>query len=372
MSASLTRIFSSHGTFPLACLIALALLAFIVLVPFSHGHIAKAEGTPMTAVYVYDRANLILRDEDAANVDQIFYAFALFKGKHITGAHWKGIHAFTEYMKKHPGITPILSVGGWGAEGFSKAASTQKGRDTFVKDVLKLMQKYGFLGVDIDWEYPCSSEAGIRSSADDRDNFTLLLSDMRAGLDALTAQDGVARKLCIAVSGDPVRIPCLDCPAVGALVDQVNLMTYDMQDNAVASHHTPLYTPAGGALAADVCVQAYAEAGIPKSKMMLGAAFYGHRWKADGDAALQQPAAHVDTLPYTEILPLIAQDPSAAHFDEVAQAPYWVAGSVFISYDDERSVAQKSKYVQANGLMGVFAWEYGADDSGRLLAAMRR
>ena len=30
-------------------------------------------------------------------------------------------------------------------------------------------------GIDIDWEYPGSSAAGIKSSPQDRENFTLLL-----------------------------------------------------------------------------------------------------------------------------------------------------------------------------------------------------
>ena len=75
----------------------------------------------------------------------------------------------------------VLAIGGWGADGFSQAASTADGRARFVDSTLVLMERYGFLGVDIDWEYPGSSAAGIASSANDRKNFTLLLQALREG-----------------------------------------------------------------------------------------------------------------------------------------------------------------------------------------------
>ena len=106
---------------------------------------------------------------------------------------------------------------------FSQAASTADGRARFVDSTLVLMERYGFLGVDIDWEYPGSSAAGIASSANDRKNFTLLLQALREGLDSLTAQDGKPRMLAVAMGGDPWHIRNLDVKAIGALCDQVNL-----------------------------------------------------------------------------------------------------------------------------------------------------
>lgn len=69
------------------------------------------------------------------------------------------------------------------------------------------MERHGFLGVDIDWEYPGSSAAGIASSANDRKNFTLLLQALREGLDSLTAQDGKPRMLAVALGGRSLAHP---------------------------------------------------------------------------------------------------------------------------------------------------------------------
>jgi len=361
-----------HYSLPISALLVLLTILLVQVWPFTQRNAAIAEEKKLSAVYVYDSADVAYRDADAADIDQMFFSFALIKKGHVSGDHWEGIKEYQEYIAKHPTIQPILSIGGWGADGFSHAAATPKRRAAFVADTLELLQIYGFLGVDIDWEYPGSSEAGIASSPNDRDNYTLLLQAVRDGLDNLTAQDGKPRRLCIAVSGSPERIPNIDCLHVGEIVDQVNLMTYDMQDNNRATHHTPLYAFGEEALSADACVRAYADAGIPKEKIMLGIAFYGHRWTTGYDDPLGQPAKKVDTVPYTNIAKLVVDNPSAVHYDDSAQAPWFYDGFTFISYDDSRSIAQKSRYVMDNGLLGLFSWEYGADETGTLVRAMRQ
>lgn len=328
-------------------------------------------GKTLSAVYVYDGSNAQYWDDDAQSIDQMFYAFAKFKNGRLSTAHWKHFDAFEAYIKKHPHITPILSIGGWGADGFSKAAATEDGRAAFVQDALQIMGERGFLGVDIDWEYPGSSDGGVKSSPHDRENYTLLLRALREGLDALTAQDGVPRILCIALSGSPWLIENLECEQIGAIVDQVCLMTYDMQMPKLASHHTALFEAYPKALSADGGVRAYVGAGIPAEKILLGVAFYGHRWRTKLAEPLYEKATYKDTLTYTQIKKLIEKTPAAMFYDEAAQAPYYADGKVFISYDDIRSITQKRLYVREQGLLGLFAWQYGSDQAGELVHAMK-
>ena len=331
---------------------------------------AYAEQRLLTGVYVFDGSKAKYRDADASSIDQMFYAFALIRHEQVSVAHWKNFKKFQAFIRKHPHITPILSVGGWGADGFSQAAATPQSRAAFAANVLDVMQQYGFLGVDIDWEYPGSSVGGIQSSPDDRENYTLLLQALRAGLDALVAADGVPRRLCVALSGSPDMAAGIDCVAVGQTVDQVNLMTYDLQQPGMASHHTALHASNPRAISATACVAAYLAAGIPASKLMLGVAFYGHRWATEADAPLYQPATPKGTLTYAAIAKLIRKTPDALHYDAVAQAPYYLHRQIFISFDDERSISQKRLYAQQQALMGMFAWEYGDLADGTLVAAM--
>ena len=356
------------------------LLAAVLLALFGYLGPAAGQGITgaragsagmLTAVYIYDGHKTIYRDDDAAKIDQMFYSFALFRKGRVSVSHWKNFKYFQAYIQKHPGIMPILSVGGWGADGFSQAAATENGRAAFVDDVLTLMEENGFKGVDIDWEYPGSSAAGIKSSPNDKQNFTLLLQDLRSGLDALTAADFIPRRLCIAISGDPYLIPNMEIGRIGAIVDQVNLMTYNLEQSDTASHHTALYSSHPSALSSDECVRAYVNAGIPAGKIMLGAAFFGYRWTTKYTDPLYQPARKKVRLTYSDIAELIRKTPDAEKYDNAAQAPYFSDGKVFISYDDARSIAQKGTYAKERGLMGLFVWEYGEDTTGVLLDAMR-
>ncbi|MEG2206847.1 MAG: glycosyl hydrolase family 18 protein [Clostridia bacterium] len=361
---------------------ALAALLWLGLSPGGVGDPAPAEELApksesvrkRTAAYVFDRAGLTLSDADATHIDQLNYSFALLENGAVSGKHWKSIDVFRSYVKKHPHILPVLSIGGWGADGFSQAAATPEGRARLVESTLALMNQHGFLGVDIDWEYPGSSAAGIAASTDDRKNYTLLLSELRTGLNELTAADGKQRLLAIALGADPSLIKNIDCAAIGGIVDQVNLMSYDLHTPRIASHHTPLF-PTGDRypLSADHAVRAYAAAGIPRSKIMLGSAFYGrvYQLKAANGEPLFAAATNsgAKTVTYRNI---ITNSAWKHGFDEQAKAAYATNGRSFLTYDSAESIRHKGAYAVQSGLMGLMCWEYGGDASGELLRAMRQ
>lgn len=353
-------------------------LAFHESSPSSTMANANAAGEqPLTAAYVFDRKNLNLKARDAENLNQMNFSFALLKDGKVSGAHWQSIEAFQDYIKANPHILPVLSVGGWEADGFSQAASTEQGRKEFVDSALSLMEQYGFLGIDIDWEYPGSSAAGIESSPEDLGNFTLLLEELRSGLDKLTQADGKVRKLCIAVGGDLSLVDNIENEKVGKIVDQVNLMTYDLQSANTVTHHTALY-PSNPDYpnSVDTVVQAYAKAGIPLSKMMVGCAQYGRFFSPSSpeDQGLYQPASSpaYKTKVYDKLQAALADGTYTRHYDDVAQAPYLYDGTSFVSYDDPVSISAKGQYVQDTGLMGLMCWEYSGDPSGELLQAMKQ
>ncbi len=327
----------------------------------------------ITSAYVHDRAGLTYRDQDAKNLDQLNFSFGLIQDGKVTGSHWQSIDAFKAYIQKHPHITPVLAIGGWGADGFSQAAATAEGRKLFVDSTMELLDKHGFMGVDIDWEYPGSSVAGIASSKADGANLSLLLADLRSALDQRTAQDGKPRILALAMGADPVLIPNLECQRIGQLVDQLNLMTYDLQTPKVASHHTALYSTDGFHLSADHAIKAFHEAGIPKEKIMMGAAFYGRLYTLNDTSVAPVFSSSNDSgiksVTYRQIM---ANDAWVHRFDNDAKAAYATSGDQFLSYDSVESISHKADYVIKNGLHGMMCWEYGGDDSGILLDAMRK
>ena len=370
--------------------VSLAMACCLVLTAFPAAGPADAEpvvitedtnegGTPqVVSAYVFDSGSSVkLRDEDAAYINQMNYSFALIRDGKVSGSHWKAIKTFQKYISKHPNILPVVAVGGWGADGFSQAASTEKNRETFVKSAIELMDEYGFLGIDIDWEYPGSSAAGIKSSNDDPENLILLLIDLRVALDAKTAEDGKRRLLSIAVGGGKQYADALDSLLIGTLVDQVNVMTYDMQGFAkVTGHHTALYPREDeGSAGAAAAMDAFSQAGIPREKLMMGAAFYGRAWRkvlSDENDGLGQVAGTTGnkTYGYSAILGLLDKGSYTRNWDDEAMAPYLFNGSTFISYEDPESITAKGEFARETGLMGVMFWEYGLDKTGTLVKTL--
>ena len=368
------------GAVCLLMVISLLSIPMTVAVPNNTAEADTKEGLnlKMVSAYVFDRGSVAFRDEDAPYMTQMNFSFALIEDGRVSGSHWRSMDAFKEYIRRHPHILPFVAVGGWGADGFSQAAATERGRSAFVESAVSLMEEHGFLGIDIDWEYPGSSVAGIESRKDDPENLLLLLQALRTSLDNLTAKDGAKRYISIAVGGSKQYADKLDCAAIGRLVDQVIVMTYDMRGfEKVTGHHTGLYPQQGGkdVVSADAAMKAFADAGIPREKLMMGAAFYGRAWrsvKSKDDNGLGQKAGTSGnkTYGFGAIEAMVTDGSYTRFWDEQAMAPYLFNGKTFISYEDVESIALKGAYARDNGLMGVMFWEYGLDATGSLVKAL--
>lgn len=59
------------------------------------------------------------------------------------------------------GVTPIFTLGGWtGSRYFSALAADPAKRKKLAQDLLAFNDKWGFGGVDVDWEYPNGAGMG--------------------------------------------------------------------------------------------------------------------------------------------------------------------------------------------------------------------
>ena len=290
--------------------------------------------------------------------------------------------------QRYPHLKLLVAVGGWGGSGrFSDIALTPESRRAFVAsavDVIIRDQSGLFDGIDIDWEYPVGG--GLPANAarpEDRHNFTLLLEELRAQLDAQGARDGRRYLLTAATAAGPSHVANLELDRAGAIVDWFNVMTYDYHAGSHETHfNAPLYAAAGDPtpqLNIDATVGLYLERGVPASKIVLGVPFYGRSYgrvpsanrglfqSAGGPPPREWGAGELD------FDNLLRKRPEAAGFrrywEPIARVPwlYHDSAGTWITYDDVQSIGQKADYARARRLGGVMAWELGGDDDGRLV-----
>ena len=159
----------------------------------------------------------------------------------------------------------VLSIGGWGADGFSQACANEETRKIFIDSILEVVKEKGLDGVDIDWEYPGWSGLAD-STAYDKQNNSLFLRDLRAALDEY--KEGLLLTYAvISSSADKFYEP----RELNKYLDYVNIMTYDGNNSGVASHHT---APYGAMYCAKNAIDLWINAGMDAKKIIIGAAFY--------------------------------------------------------------------------------------------------
>lgn len=326
-------------------------------------------------MYAMDAADLSLRASDASAIDQLNYAFALIKDGRADGSHWKSQKQVSAFLKKHPHIDGVLAVGGWGAEGFSDACMTAEGRVTLADSILELMDACGFVGVDIDWEYPGVSGTGITSREEDVENWYALLTLLREGLDDREALHGREYILSVALGAGERQLNAIDPVRLDALVDQTVVMAYDLCGfDRMTGHHAGLYPEADRANTGAYAIRRLTEGGLSAGKLLLGIPAYGRVWRqvsGEGDGLNQRANTSGNkTIAFDAVLRLEA-DGYTAYYDDAAQAAWWFDGTNFVSAENDRSIAAKGSWITENGLLGAAVWQYAQDESGALLGMLR-
>lgn len=289
---------------------------------------------------------------DPKSMTNINYAFGhvkeTFDGVRIDNEN--RLRQIVDLKKKNKNLEVQLSIGGWGSGNFSEMAADSDKRKAFAEDCRRVVDEYGLDGIDIDWEYPGSSAAGISSSPADKANYTLLMKDLRKAL-------GNDKLLTLA---SPATVSFYEFKPIMPYVDFVNIMAYDL--NRPPYHHSALFrSDLSGDMTADEGVRAHIEAGVPAEKIILGVPFYGHGKKGE----------FPDFIDYRNIK---VSEGLKEMYDEVACMPYLVneSGEMVICFDNPESLKKKCEYINQYGLGGVMFWDYAGDtDKGDLRKALK-
>ncbi|EGC90894.1 MULTISPECIES: glycoside hydrolase family 18 protein [Turicibacter] len=330
--------------------------------------------------YLTDGTDWKVDDVDLGSLTHINYAFATVKDTSgEVHENWNRAIQVKDLKANFPHLKVCVSIGGWGASNFSEAAETQESRELFSKSSIEIMQKYSMDGIDIDWEYPTIPGGGISCHPDDKKNFTLLLKQVRQDLDELSKRTNQDYLLTIAAGASLSYLRAVEMEELNQILDYVNIMTYDMGGSFhVTGHHTNIYPSCltekygetyypGGAY----FIEQFIKLGMNVEKLVAGIAFYGRGGSKvenkNNGLGSRIKGEHGLYFDYHDIVKKINEEGFNEYWDDLAKAPWAYNGDTFITYENEKSVAEKMKYVKEKGLLGVMFWEYQTDQTKTLL-----
>lgn len=325
----------------------------------------------MILAYAEDQALAMLTDEDLDMLTHVNLAFGVIRNGVVSLQSLPHLDSMRALRVSHPNVKWVLSIGGWTADGFSQAAWDENTRRTFAVSVARVVDDWQLDGVDIDWEFPCNDVGGIAAHPNDKQNYTLLLAELRRAI-------GDRRILSVAVSAEEWFITNTEMDKVAAIADYVQIMTYDMRPGVkTTGHHAAPFSHPGAPCDNSMAqaVERYHAAGVPLENIVIGAAFYGRNWAGidAGKGLYQDAATYAEFGPaYHEICRLAQSEDWREMWDEQAQAPYLLGPDQMISYDNPRSIEAKCRYVLEQNLLGIMYWEHHLDQTHTLLSAMSR
>lgn len=350
--------------------------------------------------------NITVGDMDPTLLTHINFAFANLNpdGEIVVGDSWVDLekpfgneswdspsdsrghfNALRQMKEQYPHIRTLISVGGWTwSKNFSDVAATDAGRAKFAQSAAAFVSRYGFDGVDIDWEFPVEGGDNITHRAEDKQNYTKLLAETRKALDAQGTTDGKHYLLTIAGGPNVSFAKNTELKAMMQYLDFINVMTYDYHggwENAT-NHNAPLHANPNDPtenkdFSVENTINAYLGCGVEPQDLNLGLAFYGRGWidvAGSANNGLWQSGKAATSVGYGMgtwegacfdywdlVQNYIGKNGYTRYYDETAQAPYLFNGSSFISYDDPQSIKAKLAFADAKNLGGVMFWEFSGD-----------
>src|SRR5512133_2583316 len=250
----------------------------------------------------------------------------------------------------------LLMLGGAG-NGLEIMSAVRNHRDEFIDNLIKAVNDFGFDGIDLDWE-----------GTVDMPQYVELAKSLRAALPnaILTAPGYIVNSNFQSVDPKVAKL--------AEQLDQYNLMSYYPATAMTGSgwmswHNCPLEGMKGSTpISIADSLERHVAAGVPKSKLGMGVAFYAICYTG-GVTAPNQPTNEAAILggdndyqlselfgrggPYSD---------TVRHWDMAALVPYLSLatperhGCRYISYEDEQSLEAKGKFVKRHGYGGTIVW----------------
>lgn len=236
-----------------------------------------------------------------------------------------------------------ITDGRWSYQPIAQILRDPARRSQHVRDIVDLVRREGFAGVDIDYE-------NLR--AVDREPFSAFVAELADKLHAERKTLSVALFAKTTDEGDDERNRAQDYAAIGRAADEVRLMGYDFHWST---------SPPGPVAPIEWVrdVLRYAKTRIPPERIVLGVPLSGYDW-VDGRG---------EVVTWLQALRLSREHDAPAQFDPRSQSPW-------LRYTDdqgrehevwfENAPSSRAKFDVARqaGIRGVYLWMYGYEDPG--------
>ncbi|KAH9523839.1 hypothetical protein Btru_047194 [Bulinus truncatus] len=282
---------------------------------------------------------------------------------------------FTALRSKNPQLKTLLSIGGENdhGEGFVAVSQTDALATSFANNSVVFLRKYGFDGLDIDWEYPNSNT---------NENFVRLLKSLRSVFN----QETTSSRLLITVAAPAGKTNIdqgFNVSEMNRYVDYVSIMTYDFVGagySEVTNFNSPLYSRNDPAFnqeySTNWTVKYYESLGLFPNKTLFGVTGTG-KWLVLKNASITVPGSPtvkgslrnssdyqiIGGMAYTEICKVMLSNTTTRRvFDDQQKANYLVSEDNWITYEDTETITEKTKWALKSGLAGVMFWALDQDD----------
>lgn len=251
------------------------------------------------------------------------------------------------------GVKVLLALGG-GSNGdnFGRMVRDPQKRARFIDDIGRMVADSGADGVALDWEVP---------EPTDRDVTVEFVGQLRKRMKAARPDS----LLVLVVNSSPGSSRGYDGPRLRDQVDFLHVMSYDFHGPwNDAGHHTSLYADARDALANPyfdypAILRFWRDGqGFRSSQILFGIAGYGRGFHVREWGEKPAGASQYPEISFAAARALIGHG-WTRQWDARAHAPWLLKddGSERISFDDPQSVADKARWMKAQGLPGFFIWE---------------
>ncbi|KAF2275570.1 glycoside hydrolase, partial [Westerdykella ornata] len=281
-----------------------------------------------------------------------------------------------------PDIEIWVAVGGWSfndpwmptAKTFSEIVSSVANQDLFISSAIRMMNTYGFDGIDIDWEYPVADDRSGRK--EDYDNFTNFIKRFRQRLGlfgGLLKTQGIS----LTLPASLWYLQHFDIVALQKHVDWFNVMTYDMHGawdilnkwtGPFVNAHTNWTDIQDG-------LDLLWRNDIDPKKVILGTSFYTRTFQLS-DPGCNEPKCGVvsagnpgkcsntaGVLLHAEVKDIIKEKKLTpkSYRTEMVKTIHW--DNQWTSFDDEQTWRLKLNTARGQCISGIMVWAISQDDT---------